>query len=106
MSTAPCTIPAVRQYLQGALDDVPERPSLAEVLRDHGYDTKAIVSQHQFYRGALAPYDRGFASFDIQDREQVNQHGMTARSASVSCDSHIALRLNSRSGDRSSGSPF
>jgi len=89
MSSAPCTIPAVRQFLSGAFDHRPDRLQLAEILRDHGYTTAAIVSQHQFYRQPVEAYRRGFEHFDIQPRDQVDQHGWTARRAEEVSDRAI-----------------
>jgi arylsulfatase len=79
-SPAPCTIPADRQYLSGGFDYVEERTVLAELLREHGYATAAVVSQHQFYR-ALAVYQRGFEHFDIEDEEEVDVHEGSSRDA-------------------------
>ena len=79
MSSAPCTIPSVRQFLSGAFDLRPDRKTLPELLHDHGYTTAAIVSQHQFYRQPVDAYRRGFEHFDIQARDEVDHHGWTAR---------------------------
>jgi len=81
MSSAPCTIPAVRQFLSGAFDHRPDRKQLAEFLLEDGYETAAIVSQHQFYLHPVEAYRRGFGHFDIQAREEVDHHGWTARRA-------------------------
>ena len=88
-SPAPCTIPAVRQYLSGGFDHVEERIVLAELLRERGYATAAVVSQQQFYRG-LGVYQRGFEHFDIQAREEVNAHGWSARDARQVTDRALA----------------
>ena len=88
-SPAPCTIPAVRQFLQGGFDRREERPNLAELLRERGYATAAIVSQHQFYR-RLENYSRGFDHFDIQEQDAINHHGMSTRTARDVVDRAIA----------------
>jgi arylsulfatase len=88
-SSAPCTIPSVRQYLSGGFDAVEERKVLAEYLGEQGYATAAVVSQHNFYR-ALDVYRRGFAHFDIQAEDEVNAHGGTSRDARQVSDRAIA----------------
>lgn len=88
-SPAPCTIPAVRQFLAGAFDHAEERDVLAELLRAHGYATAAFVSQQQFHRGEQV-YRRGFDHFDIQAPERVDAHGGSARSAGEVSDRALA----------------
>jgi arylsulfatase len=88
-SPAPCTIPAVRQFLQGGFDRRDERANLAELLRERGYATAAIVSQHQFYR-RLEDYSPGFDHFDIQEQDAVNHHEFSARTAREVGDRAIA----------------
>jgi arylsulfatase A-like enzyme len=98
MSSAPCTIPAVRQFLSGAFDHRPDRRQLPEFLRDHGYATAAIVSQHQFFRHPVEAYRRGFEHFDIQARDEVDHHGWTARRAEEVSDRAIGwLKENGQS---------
>ena len=89
MSSAPCTIPSVRQFLSGAFDLRPDRKTLPELLHDHGYTTAAIVSQHQFYRQPVDAYRRGFEHFDIQARDDVDHLGWTARRAKEVSDRAI-----------------
>ena len=81
MTSAPCTIPAVRQLLAGAFDHSPNRKQLPEFFREQGYRTAAIVSQQQFHRHPVEAYTRGFGHFDIQAPEEVDHHGSTARRA-------------------------
>jgi len=88
-SPAPCTIPAVRQFLQGAFDRSDERANLAELLRERGYATAAVVSQHQFYL-RLEDYSRGFDHFDIQEQDAINHRGMSTRTAQDVADLAIA----------------
>jgi arylsulfatase len=97
-SSAPCTIPAVRQFLEGAFVRDPERPNLAELLQEQGYTTAAIVSQQQFYRRA-EDYTRGFQHFDIQPREAVDHHQMSTRTAREVMDRALVW-LETRSDDR------
>jgi arylsulfatase len=78
MSSAPCTVPSVKQLLRGSFDDA--AAPLAAALSERGFETAAVVSQHQFYKSADA-YRRGFDVFDIQPRDQVDLHGMSARGA-------------------------
>jgi len=88
-SSAPCTDPSVLQYLAGGFDARDDRRVLAEHLRDAGYRTAAVVSQHLFH-GEREAYARGFAHFDLQPREQVDVHGWTARGAGEVSDRAIA----------------
>ncbi len=109
-SSAPCTVPSVKQTLYGRIDapsyprwlrtlafytgisltDFYERDSLAEILAGQGYDTAAFVSQSNFYRDTLDIYSNGFAHFDVQDRKNVDHHNMTARVANVISDNALA----------------
>ena len=91
-SPAPCTVPAVKQVLTGARDFDDRRPRLAEILKDNGYATAAVVSQHHFrtLAGARPEYRRGFEHFDIQRANQVDQHNMTSRDATEVSDLAIA----------------
>jgi arylsulfatase len=88
-SPAPCTIPAVRQFLAGGFDHVEERSVLAELLRERGYATAAVVSQQRFHRGREV-YQRGFEHFDIQAPEEVDVHGESARDAGEVTDRALA----------------
>jgi arylsulfatase len=102
-SPSPCTVPAVLQLLTGARDFDVRRPRLAETLRDAGFATAAIVSQHHF-RTASHPrpeYTRGFDEFDIQEAHERDHHRMTSRNAAEVSDRAIAW-LN----DRTSDAPF
>jgi arylsulfatase len=88
-SPAPCTLPAVRQFLQGGFDRRDERTNLAQLLRAHGYATAAVVSQYQFHRRP-EDYSRGFDHFDIQERDEIDQHVLSTRSAREVADRAIA----------------
>ncbi|MBW1879504.1 MAG: sulfatase [Deltaproteobacteria bacterium] len=77
-STAPCTRPAVKQFLNGRFD--PLSTPLPLVLSLAGYQTAAVVSQHQFVK-EVATYSRGFDHWDLQAEEEVDQHRMTRRHA-------------------------
>lgn len=98
MSASPCAIPSVKQFLSGRFSPRNDRATLAEVLRDHGYRTAAVVSQHQFRLDAPEFYRRGFDSFDIQEAEEVDHHGMTTRTAAEISDRAITwMELSWRS---------
>jgi arylsulfatase len=88
-SSAPCTIPAVRQFLEGAFVREPNRPNLTELLRARGYQTAAIVSQNQFYWRS-EDYTRGFDHFDVQPREAVDVFQMSTRTAPEAVDRALA----------------
>jgi arylsulfatase A-like enzyme len=81
MSPSPCTVPSVRQFLSGGFDVQPERSPLAEQLRERGYATAAIVSQHQFHHHTDRDYSRGFDLFDLQAPEEIDRHGLSTRTA-------------------------
>lgn len=90
VSPAPCTLPALAQLLHGSYVPRPDRFSLAETLRVHGYATAAFVSQHQlrpdWHRGGVGAWlaeaaAEGFDVFDVQGAEEVDGHGMSARTA-------------------------
>jgi arylsulfatase A-like enzyme len=90
MSPAPCTLPALAQLLHGSYVLRPDRLSLAEMLRAHGFATAAFVSQHQLrpeWHGGGASAElasaaaRGFEVFDVQAADEVDVHGMSARTA-------------------------
>ena len=98
-SSAPCTIPSVRQYLAGAFDYDVDRKVLAELLHDHGYRTAAVVSQHNFRR-ALDTYRRGFDHFDIQGEAEVNWNGVTTRDAADVTSRALAWLSENRGGER------
>ena len=85
-STTPCTIPSMQQLLTGRLVDHVDSPTLAQMLRAHGYQTAAIVSQHQFRHGRLTWFDRGFDSFDIQGLRELDRHGLSTRAAAEVTD--------------------
>ena len=79
-SSAPCTVPSIKQFLSGDFD-ARNRP-LASVLSDNGYQTAAVVSQHMFQRhNKINEYKAGFQHWDIQPLEQRDQHDMTTRTA-------------------------
>jgi hypothetical protein len=99
-SPSPCTVPAVLQLLTGVRDFDDRRPRLAETLRDAGFATTAIVSQHHF-RTAARPrpaYTRGFDEFDIQEAHERDHHRMTSRDAAEVSDRATAW-LNGRTSD-------
>jgi arylsulfatase A-like enzyme len=91
LSPAPCTLPALAQLLHGSYVPRPGRLSLAETLRARGYATAAVVSQHQLRpawhgRGGAgfelaSAVANGFELFDVQGADEVDLHGMSARSA-------------------------
>jgi arylsulfatase A-like enzyme len=89
-SPAPCTVPAVEQVLTSRLDR--RGPRTAEYFADSGYQTAAVVSQH-FFRdasGPLPPVSRGFGYFDVQAQDDLDEHGMTRRSAASVSDGALA----------------
>ncbi|MCB9681318.1 MAG: sulfatase [Alphaproteobacteria bacterium] len=90
-TSAPCTIPAVRQFLSGGHDLAPDRPRLAEVLHDHGFRTVASTSQHMFVYDADGGYSRGFDRFETQGRDELDAYGMSTRSGEDVVDRAIAL---------------
>ncbi len=99
ITSAPCTVPAMRQLLTGRLDRKADGASLPERLASAGYETAAVVSQHQFHWDGRRNYDRGFSNFDIQGEGEIDRHRMTTRDAREVADR--ALRwLDERSGDR------
>ncbi len=91
-SPSPCTLPSVPELLFGSFLIRAEQRSLAEILRDNGYATAAIVSQHQFHldRPIAQAVRRGFSHFDIQSPIHVDPHGMTRRRANVVSNRAIA----------------
>ncbi len=76
-SSAPCTLPAVKQMLTGRLDM--EGPTLAHVLRDAGFETSAVTSQHWFRGDEL--YRTGFTHWSVQGDDEQDEYGMSARRA-------------------------
>jgi len=89
-SPAPCTLPALAQLMHGSYLPTPDRLSLAETLRSRGFATAAFVSQHQlrpeWHRGGASAVlasatAAGFELFDVQGPEEVDGHGMSARTA-------------------------
>ncbi len=90
ISPAPCTVPAVLQFLWSAYL-VQSAPSpLAKILADAGYSTAAMVSQHNFIGQRLPLYRWGFHRFDIQLANEVDHHGLTRRRAQEVSDRAIA----------------
>lgn len=89
-SSAPCTVPAVRQLLTGRLDRAAEGTSLPEALAAAGYATAAVVSQHQFHWDGLPNYARGFSVFDVQAKDEIDSYKMTTRTASEVSDRAVA----------------
>ena len=89
-ASAPCTLPSVPQFLTGSYEIEGGRPLLAEILRERGYATAAVVSQHQFdpslrrlpKRKRMASLvQRGFDVFDMQQPSELDDLSMTTRSA-------------------------
>jgi len=91
-SPSPCTLPAVQQLLTGTIDAVDGAPRLAETLASRGYRTAAFVSQHflRNHEGPLPKFARGYQTFDIQDHDELDHHGMTRRRAEEVSDRGIA----------------
>jgi arylsulfatase A-like enzyme len=77
-STAPCTYPSIAQLLSGSINSV--RPRLAQVMREAGYSTSAIVSQGHF-RNRKFGYREGFDHFSVQRKELADAHGLSTRTA-------------------------
>jgi len=90
ISSSPCTIPSVRQILAGGHDLRAERSPLAEILREGGWSTGAVVSQHQFDYETDRDYARGFDHFDLQGPGEVDHHDMTTRTADQVSDRGLA----------------
>jgi arylsulfatase A-like enzyme len=80
----------VRQYLSGAFDVRADRAPLAEVLQERGYETAAIASQHHFVHERDRDYARGFEHFDLQGKAEVDQHGLSTRTADQVSDRALA----------------
>jgi len=99
-STAPCTIPSIRQYLHGSFQAPGRGEPLAEVLRGHGYATAAVVSQHQLHKDGVDAYARGFSHFDLQAPDEVDHHDMTARTADQVSDRALAWLDDNAEGSR------
>ena len=98
-SPAPCTLPAVKQILTSNLDFDSRRPRLAEILQGHDYKTSAVLSHHLFRndQGARPGYARGFGIFDIQGKNEIDQHNMTTRGAAEVSDKALSwLQKNGR----------
>ena len=77
---SPCTIPSIKQFLSGRYDTNASR--LAEIMRQAGYQTGAIISQ-ALLRTAKEEklHIAGFESWDIQKPYEENQHLMSTRDA-------------------------
>lgn len=77
-SSAPCTVPSVREFMRGrfASEDAPDVP-LAQALRRNGWRTGAMVSQHNFVSGGKPKpaYSLGFEDFDVSHM-RFDAHGM------------------------------
>jgi arylsulfatase A-like enzyme len=76
-STAPCTLPAVKQMLTGRLDM--QGRTIAQTLEEHGMTTAAVVSQHWFVGDEL--YRAGFDHWDVQSESDRDHHGLSRRRA-------------------------
>ncbi|MCU0663418.1 MAG: sulfatase-like hydrolase/transferase [Myxococcota bacterium] len=82
-SPTPCTVPAVKQILTGAL--VPELTDdrLTDVLRQNGYETAAFLSHYAF--GSPESYNlnyaRGFEVFDVQTTAELGPDNHSTRAA-------------------------
>jgi len=81
-STAPCTLPAVKQLLTGRIDMT--GASMAQTVKAAGLQTAAVVSQQWFTGDPL--YRSGFDHWDPQGREDLDKHGLTTRTAEVVTD--------------------
>ncbi len=99
VSPSSCTLPSIPQLLAGSHTVSASQPTLAEILRDRGYETAAIVSQQQFDpqwharadRSKLAAeVRRGFTSFDLQGAEELDAHRMSMRNATGVTDRALA----------------
>ncbi len=92
-STAPCTVPSVMQMITGSFKYEKEAPRLAEILRDNGFNTAAVISQHTFgfMEDPKPRYARGFDFYDIQSKNQVDHHDQTTRTASEISDKALEL---------------
>lgn len=88
---APCTNPSMIQILTGRFGADEQTPRLAEKLRQRGYATAAVVSQHVFgwAEGYRDTYSRGFEHFDIQSIRSADRHGMSGRTAAEVTDAAI-----------------
>jgi arylsulfatase A-like enzyme len=74
-STAPCTLPAVKQFLTGRLDM--GGATLAQTLQGEGFETAAVVSQHWFVSDPL--YRSGFDYWDPQADGERDHYGLSTR---------------------------
>lgn len=90
VSPAPCTMPAVEQFLTARNDFRKETPRAAEVLDYLGYRTAAVVSHHFFRKARTGPPNpdvaRGFGSFDVQAPTDLDHHRLTSRTATEVSD--------------------
>ena len=74
-STAPCTLPAVKQFLTGRLDM--GGATIAQTLKEQGFRTAAVVSQHWFVSDPI--YRSGFDHWDVQGDLDRDGHGLSTR---------------------------
>lgn len=74
-STAPCTLPAVKQLLTGRLDM--GGATIAETLKGRGFQTAAVVSQHWFLSDPI--YRSGFDHWDVQGELDRDNYGLSTR---------------------------
>lgn len=91
VSSAPCTVPSVAQLLTGRFAWEAPAATLAEGLREAGYRTGAVVSQHHFRGGdEAAVYARGFDGFDVQAAGERDRHGLSTRDAAAVSERALA----------------
>ncbi len=74
-STAPCTLPAVKQFLTGRLDM--GGVTMAQTLQEEGFHTAAVVSQHWFSSDPV--YRSGFDYWDVQGEQERDGYGLSTR---------------------------
>ncbi|MFH1404293.1 MAG: sulfatase [Candidatus Altiarchaeota archaeon] len=84
VSSAPCTMPSVARFLSGRFG-YDEGVGLAQFMKEGGYNTVAVVSQHHFMGEDKVKheYGRGFMLFDIQGMEETDLYNFTNRTADV-----------------------
>ena len=97
-SSAPCTLPAVKQFLTGRLDM--GGATMAQTLREEGFQTAAVVSQHWFVADPL--YRAGFDHWDIQGDGDRDGYGLSTRTGDA-VTSHALRWLDA---DRVAGNRF
>ena len=76
-SSAPCTVPSVKQFMTSSYHG--GFPTMAEAFGEQGYATAAIVSQHHLRIGRGTA--RGFHHYDIQGLWERDAHSLSTRRA-------------------------